>query len=175
MFEDAPSDATNDFYNNVCLSSRIEVNATSSVMQNNVAINNPEKGWQNALSFNFSAGDFSNLSEDAAKEPRGEDGSLPKNFARLNSDSKLIDQGITVDYPALSFIDQPLIGSGLAFQQNINANGRDLGPYEYSDFLSTRNNFVNNQPLKIVKSSNEIELSLSMKETVKRQQFLFSI
>lgn len=136
MFEDAPSGTTNDFYNNVCLSNRIEINATGAIMQNNAAINNPSKGWINPVNVSFSAGDYTELSEDAAKMPRPADGSLPTAFARLVSTSKLIDMGKSdLVCPMPIFLDQPLVGSAMDLVQPIKGNARDLGPYE-SDFAN---------------------------------------
>jgi pectate disaccharide-lyase len=137
MFEDSPGSTTNDFYNNVCLSNRIEINATGAVMQNNVAINNPSKGWLNAVNVAFSAADYTDLSESAAKQPRSAEGALPDNFARLKPTSKLVDMGVSaLKCPLPSFLDQPLVGSAMSLLQPEKGNARDLGPYE-SDFANS--------------------------------------
>ena len=59
------------------------------------------------------AADYGNLTEAAAKAPRGADGSLPGGFARLVSGSDLIDKGVNVGWPF----------SGPA---------PDLGPFEFA-------------------------------------------
>jgi pectate disaccharide-lyase len=130
MFETAASGTTNDFYNNVCLSNRIEINSTSAIMQHNVAINNPTKGWANALTIGFSAADYNDLSEDVAKMPRGSDGSLPTGFARLKPTSQLIDRGVELISPLPSFVGQPLVGSAMSSFITKQGSARDLGPYE---------------------------------------------
>jgi len=137
MFEDSPSSATNDFYNNVCLSNRIEINSTGALMENNAAIRNPSKGWLNPVKVSFSAADFNDLSEDAAKMPRFDDGALPTGFARLLRSSKLVDMGKSdLTCPMPVFLDQPLVGSAMNLAQAVKGKARDLGPYE-SDFTSS--------------------------------------
>ncbi|HMP81181.1 MAG TPA: right-handed parallel beta-helix repeat-containing protein [Verrucomicrobiota bacterium] len=59
------------------------------------------------------AGDYGDLSETAAKAPRGADGSLPAGFARLVSGSDLIDKGVNLGVP-------------------FNGSAPDLGPFEFA-------------------------------------------
>lgn len=78
----------------------------------------------------FSKDDYVSLSEEDAKAPRGTDGSLPTNFARLKTGSKLVNAGLTKPIPytdEFPYLFQPIYGSA-----------RDLGPYELieGDILS---------------------------------------
>lgn len=149
MFEDSPSGTTNDFYNNVCLSNRIEINTSGSTMDHNVAVNNPTKGWLNALNLSFSAADYGNLSEEAAKAPRNGAGALPTGFARLLPGSQLINRGLNgLVCPLPSFIDQPLVGSAMLLVQPVMDETRDLGPYE-SNLPVNVTSFTGNNTLKV--------------------------
>lgn len=119
MFEKSSNDC--EFYNNVCLG-KIEIKE-GAIESNNAMLSTSDKAWKNVVR-GFSASDYESLSEEDAKAPRGEDGSLPTRFARLKEGSVLIDKGLDLrttlwnEFPQLW---QPVCG-----------NGRDLGPYESS-------------------------------------------
>lgn len=120
MFERASSNS--EYYNNVCLGKQEIAGGTES---NNAIATATDKGWKNNLVTGISASDYVSLSEDDAKAPRGEDGSMPAKFARLKSDSKLMDAGLPYEIPykdEFPFLWQPIYGSA-----------RDLGPYELEE------------------------------------------
>jgi hypothetical protein len=72
--------------------------------------------------------DFVSLDEDDALKPRSIDGSLPRRFGRLASDSKMVDAGnADYDIPADLIADFPFL------KRTITGKGRDLGPYERGD------------------------------------------
>lgn len=68
--------------------------------------------WNLTNVLTANAADYNDLSETAAKAPRGADGSLPTGFARLLGNSDLIDRGANVGLP-------------------YNGTAPDLGPFEY--------------------------------------------
>ncbi|MBR0036180.1 MAG: hypothetical protein IJP70_00900 [Bacteroidales bacterium] len=123
MFESGGSDTETAFYNNVCLGrqeicvGRDDYNAITSPMSKN--------GWSNHLVTGVSKDDYVSLDEEDALKPRSIDGSLPRRFGRLMSDSKLVDAG-SVQYgmPADLLADFPFL-----VQQDY-GRSRDLGPYE---------------------------------------------
>ena len=132
MFESGGSDANTKYYNNVCLGKQeIDVgyddyNGITSPMQKN--------GWSNHLTTGVGADDYLSLDEDDAMQPRDIYGGLPRKFARLATDSKLIDMGNA------SFEDDATSNVGKVWKQlvedfpflkrNITGTARDLGPYE---------------------------------------------
>lgn len=120
MFERAS--ANSEYYNNVCLG-RQEI---AGGKESHNAIGTPtDKGWKNNLVSGISAADYISLSEEDAKAPRGEDGSLPKRFARLKSGSKLVDAGIFQENPyqdEFPFLSRQYYGAA-----------PDIGPYELEE------------------------------------------
>ena len=135
MFESGGSDANTKYYNNVCLGKQeIDVgyddyNGITAAMQKN--------GWSNHLTTGVGADDYLSLDEDDAMLPRDIYGGLPRKFARLATDSKLIDKGNA------SFEDDATSNVGKVWKQlvedfpflkrNITGTARDLGPYERPD------------------------------------------
>lgn len=120
MFERAS--ANSEYYNNVCLG-RQEVAGGSE--SHNAVGSATDKGWKNHLISGISASDYISLSEEDAKAPRGEDGSLPKRFARLKSTSKLVDAGIFQESPyqdEFPFLSRQYYGAA-----------PDIGPYELEE------------------------------------------
>jgi hypothetical protein len=132
MFESGGSDANTFFYNNVCLG-RQEIcvgtddyNAIVSPMSKN--------GWTNNLVTGFSKDDYVSLDEDDALAPRSIDGSLPRRFGRLLSDSKLVDAG-----NAAYGIPEDLLEVFPFLKQEVTGSARDLGPYERKVAVSSIN------------------------------------
>lgn len=121
MFEKSSTNC--EYYNNVCFGN-IEI-ASGATESNNAMLSTSTKAWKNNIIRGFSASDYISLSEDDAKAPRGEDGSMPKKFARLKSGSVLVDKGLNLNPPFTSefpFIHQDVFGLS-----------RDLGPYELQE------------------------------------------
>jgi len=121
MFE--TNGAGREYYNNVCFGN-IEI-ASGSTESNNAMLSTSDKAWKNNVIRGFGASDYVSLSETDAKAPRGADGSMPTKFARLKSNSVLIDKGLMFNIPYTNefpFLAQPTYG-----------NGRDLGPYELKE------------------------------------------
>ena len=123
MFESGGSDAHTHFYNNICLGKQEicvgddDYNAISTPMSKN--------GWTNHLVTGIGVDDFVSLDEDDALMPRAIDGSLPRRFARLAADSKMIDAGDTShDIPESLLADFPFL------RRTVSGLQRDLGPYE---------------------------------------------
>lgn len=123
MFESGGSDAKTFYYNNICLGKQEicvgtdDYNAISSPMSKN--------GWSNHLVTGIGEDDFLSLDEDDALKPRAIDGSLPRRFGRLASDSKMIDKGTSAhDIPESLLEDFPFL------RRTITGATRDLGPYE---------------------------------------------
>lgn len=123
MFESGGSSTNTLFYNNICLG-RQEIcvgsddyNAVSAPMQKN--------GWTNHLVTGITKDDFLSLDEDDALLPRSIDGSLPRRFGRLASDSRMVDAGSTqYDLPDDLLADFPFL------RRTVTGTERDLGPYE---------------------------------------------
>lgn len=133
MFESGGSDANTAFYNNVCLGRQeicvgtYDYNALNTVPSKN--------GWSGHLVTGVSKDDFVSLDEEDAIKPRSIDGSLPRRFGRLASDSKLIDAGTVVhDLPADLVRDFPFLARTVA------GASRDLGPYERASSASSIHN-----------------------------------
>jgi hypothetical protein len=121
MFERAA--ANRSYHNNVCFGN-IEI-ASGSTESYNGMLSSSTKAWTNNIIRGFSMSDYVSLTEEDAKAPRGDDGSMPKKFARLKAGSVLIDKGLSLDMPFTAefpFLAQPVFGAA-----------RDLGPYEYVD------------------------------------------
>jgi len=123
MFESGGSEANTAFYNNVCFG-RQEIcvgvddyNAIVSPMSKN--------GWTNHVVTGFTKDDYVSLDEEDALQPRSIDGSLPRRFGRLLSDSKLVNAGsVKYGLPADLLADFPFLA------QDDYGTSRDLGPYE---------------------------------------------
>jgi hypothetical protein len=132
MFESGGSDANTKYYNNVCLGKQeIDVgyddyNALAAPMQKN--------GWTNHVVTGVGADDYLSLDEDDAMMPRDIYGGLPRKFARLTSDSKLIDAGSASfenDYTTnVGKVWQQLVTDFPFLQRTVTGTVRDLGPYE---------------------------------------------
>ncbi len=132
MFESGGSDANTKFYNNICLGKQEicvgsdDFNAISTPMSKN--------GWIHHLVTGIGRDDFISLDEEDALMPRAIDGSLPRRFARLVSDSKMVDAGnADYDIPESLLTDFPFL------RRTITGLQRDLGPYErpgYQDSAS---------------------------------------
>ncbi|MDL2242006.1 T9SS type A sorting domain-containing protein [Bacteroidales bacterium OttesenSCG-928-L03] len=126
MFEKSANKC--EYYNNVCLG-KIEI-SSGAIDANNAMLSTSTKAWQNVVERDFSAGDYLSLSEDDAKAPRGEDGSLPDKFARLREGSKLIGKakaGLIAPLPQ-GISEKDVFGSALKPRT---AN-KDLGPIDLS-------------------------------------------
>jgi hypothetical protein len=119
MFETASG--VREFYNNVAFG-RLEI-ASGAIQGKNAAITNPSDGWTNNVASGFSTADYNSLTESDAKMPRGSDGSMPANFARLKVGSVLADKG-----DVISNSNSELAGLGLPW--GYSGSAPDLGPYE---------------------------------------------
>ena len=123
MFESGGSDANTKFYNNICLGKQEicvgedDYNAISSPMSKN--------GWTHHLVTGIGADDFVSLDEDDALMPRAIDGSLPRRFARLAADSKMVDAG-----DASHDIPESLLANFPFLRRTVTGLQRDMGPYE---------------------------------------------
>lgn len=120
MFERAS--ANSEYYNNVCLGRQEIAGGKES---HNAIGTATDKGWKNNLISGVSAADYISLSEEDAKAPRAEDGSLPKRFARLKSGSRLVDAGVFQETPyqdEFPFLSRRYYGSA-----------PDIGPYELEE------------------------------------------
>lgn len=134
MFESGGSDANTKFYNNICLGKqeicvgKDDYNAISTPMSKN--------GWSSHLVTGIDRDDFISLDEEDALMPRAIDGSLPRRFARLASDSKMVDGGNTdYDIPESLLADFPFL------RRTITGRQRDLGPYERPDNIDSVSDF----------------------------------
>ena len=93
-----------------------------------------KNGWTHHLTTGVGADDYLLLDEDDAMLPRDIYGGLPRKFARLAADSKMIDKGNA------SFEDDATSNVGKVWKQlvedfpflkrSITGTARDLGPYE---------------------------------------------
>jgi hypothetical protein len=84
-----------------------------------------KNGWTHNLVAGFSKDDYVSLDEDDALKPRSIDGSLPRRFGRLFSDSRLVDAG-----NAAYGIPDDLLEDFPFLRQEVTGAARDLGPYE---------------------------------------------
>ena len=124
MFESGGSDANTAFYNNVCLGRQEICVGTDDYNAVNAA---PSKnGWTSHLLTGVSKDDYLSLDEEEALKPRSIDGSLPRRFGRLCSDSQLIDAGsASYGIPSSLLSDFPFLA------RTSSGSASDLGPYEY--------------------------------------------
>ncbi len=129
-----------EYYNNVCFEN-IEI-APGSSESHNAMLSTSTKAWKNNIIRGFSAADYVSLSEDDAKAPRGENGSMPTRFARLKSGSALVDKGMLYNIPysnEFPFLAQPVYGAA-----------RDLGPYELPEgVINTTTQIIINHEAKL--------------------------
>ncbi len=123
MFESGGSDADTYYYNNVCLG-RQEI-CVGTDDYNAIVSPMSKEGWTNHLVTGFSKDDYVSLDEEDALAPRSIDGSLPRRFGRLFSDSKLVDAG-NADYG----MPEDLLEEFPFLRQVVTGPARDLGPYE---------------------------------------------
>ncbi len=158
MFESGGSDTETRFYNNICLG-RQEICVGTDDYN---AINSPmsKNGWTNHLITGVTKDDFVSLDEEDALLPRSIDGSLPRRFGRLASDSKMVDAG-SADYglPADLLADFPFL------KQDITGTARDLGPYERPASVTTVRS-VKQQPATIRKFMKHGQLIIDRNGTI---------
>ena len=134
MFESGGSDANTKYYNNVCLGKQEicvgtdDYNALASPMSKN--------GWSSHLLTGISADDYVSLDEDDAVKPRDIYGGLPRRFARLASDSKMIDAGSAAFEESLP-VWQQLVQDFPFLGRTVTGSARDLGPYERQEPAAT--------------------------------------
>lgn len=155
MFESGGSTSKTFYYNNVCLGSQEICVGTDDYNAVNSA---PSKnGWSNHLITGVSKDDYLSLDEDDALLPRSYDGSYPRKFGRLASDSKLIDAG-NAALDAVNGVWQSLVTDFPFLQRTTTGSARDLGPYERpSDITAISNVNANdnlnvNVPVKVLKN-----------------------
>ena len=123
MFESGGSAANTFFYNNVCLG-RQEI-CVGTDDYNAIVTPMSKNGWTHNLVAGFSKDDYVSLDEEDALKPRSIDGSLPRRFGRLYSDSRLVDAG-----NAAYGIPDDLLEEFPFLRQEVTGAARDLGPYE---------------------------------------------
>ena len=126
MFESG-SDANTKYYNNVCLGKQ-EI-AVGTDDYNAIAEEMAENGWKNNLVTGVSREDYLSLDEDDAINPRDIYGGMPRKFARLAADSKMIDAG-NADLDNVNNIWQQLVQDFPFLARTIGGSARDIGPYE---------------------------------------------
>jgi len=108
FFEDSPNAGKPMiFKNNVSFGATANATGVTTFPSGTIQENN---SWN--LNVLANASDYVTLTEEAAEAPRGPDGSLPSDFARLVWGSDLIDKGVNVGLPWCG-------------------SAPDLGPYEY--------------------------------------------
>ncbi len=148
MFESGGSEQNTAFYNNICLG-RQEI-CVGADDYNALNFTPSKNGWTNHLVTGATKDDFVSLDEEDALMPRSIDGSLPRRFGRLASDSKMIDAGSAeYDIPESLLIDFPFL------KRTITGSSRDLGPYERKDTPTAISSPVvskNASPCKIINS-----------------------
>lgn len=139
MFESGGSATQTFFYNNICLG-RQEI--CVGIDDYNAITTPPTKNaWSHHLLQGVSADDFVSLAEEDALKPRSADGSLPREFGRLRAGSSLIDAGTSDhDLPESLVADFPFL------RRTITGNGRDLGPYEFTDYSSSLPDVITTLP-----------------------------
>ena len=153
MFE---KDSHTTFYNNICLGR--QETKSGSIDDYNAITSQSDKGWSNNLVTGIGKDDFISLDEDDALLPRSIDGSLPRKFGRLASDSKMIDAG----NGALDDVDgvwQSLVADFPFLKRTVTGSARDLGPYErpatvtaITNVNGNANGNFNVAPVKVLKN-----------------------
>lgn len=131
MFESGGSAANTAFYNNVCLG-RQEI--AVGIDDYNAVNTKPSKNcWTQHLLTGVTKADYISLSEEDALAPRSLDGSFPRRFGRLCSDSKMVDAGsAALDVPEGALYEplKEVIADYPFLKRLVTGEGRDLGPYE---------------------------------------------
>lgn len=131
MFESGGSASNTFFYNNVCLG-RQEV-CVGTDNYNAIGTAPSKNGWTSHLLTGIGKDDYVSLDEDVAIMPRAIDGSLPRRFARLAADSKMVDAGSAdYDIPVGTLFDplRQAIADYPFLHHDVTGQARDLGPYE---------------------------------------------
>jgi len=161
MFESGGSTTKTFYYNNVCLGGQEICVGTDDYNAVNSA---PSKnGWTNNLTEGVSKDDYISLDEDDALMPRSYDGSYPRKFGRLASDSKMINAGsIQYELPDATLFDplREVIADYTFLKHEVVGDQRDLGPYEYKPATPTAISNVNGNangnfnvaPVKVLKN-----------------------
>ncbi len=138
MFESGGSTTKTFYYNNVCLGGQEICVGTDDY---NALNSEPSKnGWTNHLTTGVSKDDYLSLDEDDALMPRSYDGSYPRKFGRLASDSKMINAGSTqYELPDGTLFDplREVIADYPFLKHEVVGDQRDLGPYEYKPTTPT--------------------------------------
>ncbi len=127
MFESGGDNAKTFYYNNICLGKQEICVGTDDY--NGVAQQGSKLCWTNHLVTGASKDDFISLDEDDALLPRSIDGSYPRKFGRLVSDSKLIDKG-NIELDNSNAVWQGLVEEFPFLKRTVTGTARDLGPYE---------------------------------------------
>ena len=127
MFESGGDNAKTFYYNNICLGKQEICVGTDDY--NGVAQQGSKLCWTNHLVTGASKDDFITLDEDDALLPRSIDGSYPRKFGRLVSDSKLIDKG-NIELDNSNAVWQGLVEEFPFLKRTVTGTARDLGPYE---------------------------------------------
>ncbi|MGN0220925.1 MAG: hypothetical protein ACI4BA_02230 [Prevotella sp.] len=145
MFESGGSAENTWFYNNICLGRQEICVGTDDY---NAIVNPPSKnGWTSHLVSDFSKDDFQSLDETDALAPRSIDGSFPRRFGRLKRNSALIDAGIqesSIGATVVTATYASLLADFPFLRQEATGSGRDLGPYEFKEYIETGVNEVKN-------------------------------
>lgn len=131
MFESGGSASATVFYNNVCLG-RQEICVGTDDYN---AINTPptKNAWSHHLLTGVTKADYLSLDEEEALKPRSLDGSFPRTFGRLKSNSPMVDCGSSdYDVPNGTLFDplREVIADYPFLQHVAQGTSRDLGPYE---------------------------------------------
>jgi hypothetical protein len=127
MFESGGDDAKTFYYNNICLGKQeISVGTDD---YNAITAEMSKLGWTHHLVTGISADDFVSLDEEEALKPRSIDGSMPRRFGRLASDSKMVDAG-NGDLDDVNGVWQQLVSDFPFLKRTVTGTSRDLGPYE---------------------------------------------
>ena len=134
LFAGIASDANTKFYNNVCLGKQEMDVCTDDY--NAIAEEMDWNGWTNHLVTGVSREDFLSLDEDDAIKLRDIYGGMPREFARLAADSKMIDVG-NADLDNVNNVWQQLVQDFPFLARTISGSARDIGPYERPGQIST--------------------------------------
>lgn len=131
MFESGGSTTQTYFYNNVCLGRQEICVGTDNY---NAILTPPSKNaWSHNLLTGVTREDYISLSESEAIKPRSLDGSFPRAFGRLRTNSPMVDAGSSdFDLPVGVAFDplREVIADYPFLQRVVTGAARDLGPYE---------------------------------------------
>ena len=154
MFESGGDNAKTFYYNNICLGKQeISVGTDD---YNAITAEMSKLGWTHNLVTGISADDFISLDEDEAIKPRSIDGSYPRKFGRLASDSQMVDAGnATLDN--VNGVWESLVTDFPFLKRTITGSARDLGPYERPANITAIKNInandnVKASPVKVLKN-----------------------